>query len=168
MRKPFITSLFFTFVFTRQVYTTFSGLPEDLEGSGYDLESSGSGEGSEEGGIINITVDPSIKDVRIFAVNAKGGTQNTGSSDLNFDNSLWSPKDSGFVVMANSKSFLERKEILAGVIAGGVAGVIFAAGLAGLLIYKWQKKAEEGYVLGQQRASDEDYYRHNRDEICVF
>lgn len=95
--------------------------------------------------------------------------------------------------MANSKSFLERKEILAGalqyngtlnlrerfvfqlsvvllftgVIAGGVAGVIFAAGLAGLLIYKWQKKADEGYVLGQQRASDEDYYRHNRDEVIV-
>ena len=57
--------------------------------------------------------------------------------------------------------------LFTGVIAGGVAGVIFAAGLAGLLIYKWQKKAEEGYVLGQQRASDEDYYRHNRDEIFV-
>ena len=50
-----------------------------------------------------------------------------------------------------------------GVIAGGVIGATLAAALAGILIYKWQKK--DGYILGQQRASDEYYHKHNRGEV---
>lgn len=54
-----------------------------------------------------------------------------------------------------------------GVIAGGVTGVILAAALAALLIYKWQKKDDEGYVLGQERASDRDYHKPNRDDVVL-
>lgn len=53
----------------------------------------------------------------------------------------------------------------AGVIAGGVTGAILAASLATILIYKWQKKDDEGYILGQQRASVEDYHRPSREEV---
>lgn len=41
-----------------------------------------------------------------------------------------------------------------GVIAGGVTGVTLAVILAAILIYKWQKKEDGGYIQGQQRASD--------------
>lgn len=53
-----------------------------------------------------------------------------------------------------------------GVIAGGVTGVTLAASVAAILIYRWQKE-DGGYILGQQRASDKDYYKPNRDEVVV-
>lgn len=56
--------------------------------------------------------------------------------------------------------------IFTGVIAGGVIGVTLAAAAATILIYRWQKK-DEGYILGQQRASDEDNNKPNRGEFVV-
>ncbi|XP_067428942.1 syndecan-4-like [Thunnus thynnus] len=125
----------------------------DFEGSGYDLDGSGSGDWSDQGEINNKD-QSNNKDVRILG----GGTKNTlqDSSDLTFDSTHWLAKDSGsgYVVVANSKSFLENKEILAGIVAGGVIGVMVAAVLGAILIYKWQKK-DGGYIMGQQRASDD-------------
>lgn len=46
-----------------------------------------------------------------------------------------------------------------GVIAGGLAGAILAAILAAVLIYKFHKKGDEGYILGQQT---------HREEIVVW
>ncbi|KAM9339534.1 uncharacterized protein ABDE67_017180 [Symphorus nematophorus] len=153
------------------VYMAISGLFEDLEGSGYDLEASGSGDGSEKGETNIEDQSKSSKNGRIFAPNAGGGTENTlhRSSVRIFDKNYWPGEDrgSGFVVMANSKGFLEREDVFAGVIAGGVTGAVLAAALAGILIYKWQKKDDGGYILSQQRASYEDYHRHNRDEVVV-
>lgn len=50
------------------------------------------------------------------------------------------------------------------VIAGAVTGAALAATLAAILIYKWQKKEDGEYILGQQRASDEDYHKPNREQ----
>ncbi|XP_040920475.1 syndecan-1-like [Toxotes jaculatrix] len=101
-------------------------LPKDLEGSGYDLDSSGSGSGDwpEQG--------------------------------RTFDVTHWPAKDTeSYVIMANSKSFLENKQIFAGVIAGGITGVILATMLAGILIYHWHNKDHGGYSQGQQTHREE-------------
>lgn len=136
-----------------------SARPEDLEGSGYEWDDFGSGSGdwSEQGEIENIKDQPSSK-----------GTKNIfhGSPVLNFDDT-YKGSGSGFIVVANSKSFLENKEIFAAVIAGGVMGVAFAAAVAALLIYMWQKKDNGGYIAGQQTASDGDYHRPNREAVLV-
>ncbi|XP_068433690.1 syndecan-3-like [Clinocottus analis] len=133
--------------------------PEDLEGSGYELDSFGSGSGDwlEQGEIENIKDQPSNK-----------GTKNPshGSPVLNIDDT-YKGSGSGFIVVANSKSFLENKEIFAAVIAGGVIGVAIAAAVATLLIYMWQKKDNGGYIAGQQRASDGDYHRPSREGFLV-
>ncbi|XP_044025902.1 syndecan-3-like [Siniperca chuatsi] len=154
-------SLFLALGLIHPVNMSFSALPEDLEGSGCDLDSSGSGSGdwSDQGKMKNIKDHPNGIDV--FPANAGSGTENSfqGSPILTFDNTHWPAKDSGsgFGVLANSKSFLENKDVFAGVIAGGVAGGTIAAALAAILIYNWHKKDDGRYILGQQSASDEDY-----------
>ncbi|XP_010771540.1 syndecan-1 [Notothenia coriiceps] len=138
---------------------SFPGPPEDLEGSGYDLDNSGSGSGdwSEQSEIKNTN----SKDIHMLA--AGGGTQTNfdGTSDLN-DN-----MGSEYVLVASSKIFLDNKEIFAAVIAGGLIGVVLAAAMAAILIYTWQKKDNEGYVLAQQTTSRGDYHRPNREEVIV-
>ncbi|TKS75531.1 Syndecan-3 Precursor [Collichthys lucidus] len=172
MRTPLTASLFLFLGLIQQINMSFSALPKDLEGSGDDQEISGSGSGDlSEQDETNTKDRPEINDVRVFAENAGGGTKNTfhDSSVVTFDETLpvmpVMDVGSGYGVMANSKSLLERKEIFAGVIAGGVTGAILAASLATILIYKWQKKDDEGYILGQQRASVEDYHRPSREEV---
>uniref|UniRef100_A0A3Q3KG13 Syndecan/Neurexin domain-containing protein n=1 Tax=Monopterus albus TaxID=43700 RepID=A0A3Q3KG13_MONAL len=39
------------------------------------------------------------------------------------------------------------------IIAGSVTGVILAAVLTGLLIYKWYKQDDGGYIMGQRSLS---------------
>ncbi|TMS11953.1 Syndecan-3 [Larimichthys crocea] len=170
MRTPLTASLFLFLGLMQQINMSFSALPKDLEGSGDLQEISGSGSGDlSEQDETNTKDRPDINDVRVFAENAGGGTKNTfhDSSVVTFDETQWPVMDvgSGYGVMANSKSLLERKEIFAGVIAGGVTGAILAASLATILIYKWQKKDDDGYILGQQRASVEDYHRPSREEV---
>ncbi|XP_054474803.1 syndecan-3-like [Anoplopoma fimbria] len=156
MRNSLTSYLILALGLIHPISMSFSAPPEDLEGSGYELDSSGFGSGdwSEEG---EMEGQPNSK-----------GTKNTsqGPSVLNFENTFTGGA-SGFVVLANSKSFLENKEIFAAVITGGVIGVVLAAVLAALLIYTWQKKDNGGYILGQQRASDEDYHRPNREVVFV-
>ncbi|KAK5852830.1 hypothetical protein PBY51_006669 [Eleginops maclovinus] len=130
---------------------SFPGPPDDLEGSGYDLESSGSGSGDWS------------EPVEIKDTVSKDGTKSTfdGTSDLNKD------FGSEFIFVESSKSFLENKDIFAAVIAGGAIGVALAAALATILIYTWQHKDNEGYILAQQTASGGDYHRPNREEVIV-
>ncbi|XP_068593438.1 syndecan-3-like [Cebidichthys violaceus] len=159
MRRSWAASLVVALGLIHPVSMSFSAPPEDLEGSGYELDSYGSGSGdwSEQGETENIKDEPNSK-----------GTKDTshGSPVLNFDDTLKDGR-SGFVFMANSKSFLENEEIFAAVIAGGAIGVAFAAAAAALLIYMWKKKDNAGYIVAQQRASDGDYHRPNREVVLV-
>lgn len=50
-------------------------------------------------------------------------------------------------VSSENTSLLERKEVLAGVVAGGVVGLMFALMLVTLLIYRMKKKDEGSYAL---------------------
>lgn len=54
-----------------------------------------------------------------------------------------------------------------GVTAGGVTGVILAAALAAILIYKEQRKDVGGYTLGQQEAFNGAYHTAKSDELVV-
>ncbi|XP_034088194.1 syndecan-1-like [Gymnodraco acuticeps] len=159
MRIYLKASCFLILGLIHPVNMSFPGPPEDLEGSGYDLEDSGSGSGdwTEQGEIKNTN----SKDIHILA--AGGGTQTNfdGTSDLN-DN-----MGSEYVLVASSKIFLDNKEIFAAVIAGGLIGVVLAAAMAAILIYTWQQKDNEGYVLAQQTTSHGDYHRPNREEVIV-
>ncbi|KAM3603473.1 uncharacterized protein V6R79_023066 [Siganus canaliculatus] len=123
------------------VSMSFSALPEDSEGSGYDLAGSGSGDGTD--------------------------STFQSSSVPSSDSNDWPTTDSEsvFVVMANSKKFMERNEVIAALIAGGVIGLLLAASLAVILVYKWKKENDGGYILGQQR--DEDYHKPNREVEVV-
>ncbi|KAM9354442.1 uncharacterized protein KZ484_012597 [Pholidichthys leucotaenia] len=138
-----------------------STLPEDLDGSGDDLNlepGSGSGDGSEQG-----EIDDSGE---VFAVKSKDVNRNTLHAFDDKHRHTANPV-SGIVAMANSKSFWQNKDVLAGVISGAVTGVVLAAVVAVVLRSQWLKKDEEGYTPGQQRASNEDYYRHDSKEVIV-
>ncbi|KAL7388009.1 hypothetical protein ABVT39_005307 [Epinephelus coioides] len=119
MRIPLTASLLLTLGLIHPVHMSLHSPPEDLEGSGYDLEGSGSGSGdwSEQGKAKTIKDQTSSKDVRISAVKAGGGNKNTlHSSAQNFDNTL---RDSGsFIVFENNKSFMDNKEIFAVKVSG--------------------------------------------------
>lgn len=167
-------SLFLALGLLHPVVRSFSACPEDLEGSGDDLDGvdSGSGDRSPEdeaGELINIMDRFSGKDVTVFAANTAGGAKTAfhGSSVPTLDNAHGPANDngSGFFNVANSKSFLERKDIFAAVIAGGVTGAILAALVAAIIIYTWQKKDDGGYSLGRQKASDEDYHKPSREDV---
>ncbi|KAA0711478.1 Syndecan-1 [Triplophysa tibetana] len=51
----------------------------------------------------------------------------------------------------SSGNLLERKEVLAGVVAGGVVGLMFAVMLVALMIYRMKKKDEGSYALEEHR-----------------
>uniref|UniRef100_UPI003AAE5BCD syndecan-4-like n=1 Tax=Centroberyx gerrardi TaxID=166262 RepID=UPI003AAE5BCD len=140
---------------------SFSIPPEDLDGSGYDLDSSGSGSGdwseqdSSSSARFTTVIPKKIKngyntnDERVIAAESGGGTRNNfhDDSELIFDIPPWTADDiSGD--LAKSRSFLENKEILAGIIAGGVTGLTLATAVVAIIIYKWQKKDVGGYTQG--------------------
>ncbi|KAG7509324.1 hypothetical protein JOB18_041141 [Solea senegalensis] len=133
MRISLTASLLVCLVLFYPVRATSSAFPEDLEGSGFDPGVSGSGSGE--------WLEPDESTDSMDYSNRR---------DHALDGLSWSLKDSEYVTVSNSKSLWENKQIVAGIAAGGVAGVALAAILAGLLIYTWHKKEEGGYIQGQQ------------------
>lgn len=144
-----------------------------MEGSGYDLDGSGSGSGDGDGSEQGVTEDQhNSKDGRILKPETRDETKITfhGFSDKTFGNTHRSAADddSGYVIIANSRSYFENSEFLAGVIAGGVTGLALAATVAAILIYKWQKKEEEDrYSLGPEKALDHYYQKPNREKVFL-
>ncbi|TNN45211.1 Syndecan-2-B [Liparis tanakae] len=136
MRTSVAASLIFALGLLVPVSASFSARPEELEGSGYELDSFGSGSGdwSDQEETENIKDPPNSK-----------GTRNTshGPPVLHFDDAYKA------------------------IIAGGVVGVAFAAILAALLIYMWQKKDNGGYIQGQQRTSAGIYHSPNMEVVRV-
>lgn len=166
MRIASTVSLFLTLGLIHSVHSSFSAPPDDLEGSGDDFDTFGSGSGpwSEKVEKKNINVRTSGKEVTLYDTNLEVGAKNTLHGSSGKAQRPAKDSRSGFVILGKSKGFLERKEILIAVIAGAVTGGILAASLAAILIYKWQKKDDEGYVSGQQRASDEDSDKTSRED----
>ncbi|XP_044146166.1 syndecan-1 [Bufo gargarizans] len=58
-----------------------------------------------------------------------------------------------------SQGIMERKELLAGIIAGGVAGLVFAACLVAFVLYRMKKKDEGSYSLEEPKQSNGGYQK---------
>ncbi|KAM4693752.1 syndecan-1 [Discoglossus pictus] len=58
-----------------------------------------------------------------------------------------------------SKSIMDRTEVLGGIIAGGVAGLIFAIALVGFMLYRMKKKDEGSYSLEEPKQSNGGYQK---------
>eukprot|EP00062_Callorhinchus_milii_P020947 gi/632977151/ref/XP_007905186.1/ PREDICTED: syndecan-1 [Callorhinchus milii] len=66
--------------------------------------------------------------------------------------------------MSNSKSFLERGEIVAAVVAGGAVGLILAVLLVVLLVYRMKKKDEGTYTLEETKQPNGGYQKPVKQE----
>ncbi|XP_008395785.1 syndecan-2-like isoform X1 [Poecilia reticulata] len=136
--------------------------PEDWEGSGYDLDGSGSGDDPEQEGNNN-NPDPDIVPNPV-----KGNTNSAKSSSvLNVGRSHRRDGEAAteLVVISNSNSLLENKEIVAAAIAGGVTGAIIGVLLSAFLIYKWRKKRKEELI--QNKASNEEYHKPTQEVTFI-
>ncbi|XP_033873286.1 syndecan-1-like [Acipenser ruthenus] len=65
---------------------------------------------------------------------------------------------------AMSQGFMERKDVLGGVIAGGIVGLAFAVLLVVLMVYKMKKKDEGSYSLDDQKNSNGGYQKPQKQE----
>ncbi|KAJ8415745.1 hypothetical protein AAFF_G00403020 [Aldrovandia affinis] len=59
----------------------------------------------------------------------------------------------------HSENLLQRTEVLAAVIAGGVIGLLFAIFLILLLVYRMRKKDEGSYDLGERKPTSSAYQK---------
>ncbi|CAB1445164.1 unnamed protein product [Pleuronectes platessa] len=142
MSRTFTAALLFTLISALLLGTSIATALEDSEGSGYDLGTSGSGDGSEHASSDEVT------DVM----------DRPGSEGRLLDRPLWADRDvrSEYVIVPKSKSFLEKPQIVGGIIAGGVTGMVLALILMAILIYKWRNKDNLGYFQGQQTHREGD------------
>ncbi|KAJ7988059.1 hypothetical protein DPEC_G00319710 [Dallia pectoralis] len=136
-----LTLLFVTGPCLRAAVLPHSTAPEDLDGSGNDLESSSSGDWAED----SKDDQSSNKEDKRFPFIRTDKTRSGKPDDTHLTSDLW-PKlgddysESSIGNVANSRSFIANKEALAAVIAGGAVGLVLAVALLILLIYHMKKK----------------------------
>lgn len=68
-----------------------------------------------------------------------------------------SPVDPG--TTGASQGLLDRKEVLGGIIAGGLVGLIFAVCLVGFMLYRMKKKDEGSYSLEEPKQANGGAYQ---------
>ncbi|KAK5615130.1 hypothetical protein CRENBAI_005199 [Crenichthys baileyi] len=157
MRLSLTVSVFLALGLILPERVSLSGLPEDLEGSGYDLDGSGSGDDQEGTNKPDpATVSDPAKENR-----------NTAKKSLNLNGSGRHDAVPEMVVISNSKSLLENKEVAAAATAGGITGATIGILLSAILIYKWRNKHKEECILCQKRASDEDYHKSSKEAVFI-
>lgn len=89
--------------------------------------------------------------------------ENTAGDALDPDQRNEPPVDQG--TTGASQSLLDRKEVLGGVIAGGLVGLIFAVCLVGFMLYRMKKKDEGSYSLEEpKQANGGAYQKPSRQE----
>ncbi|KAF1501190.1 Syndecan-1, partial [Eudyptula minor] len=73
--------------------------------------------------------------------------------------------DSGRNAKASGASgIMERKEVLGGVIAGGLVGLVFAVFLVAFMLYRMKKKDEGSYSLDEPKQSNGGYQKPHKQE----
>uniref|UniRef100_A0A8C8RTM0 Syndecan n=1 Tax=Pelusios castaneus TaxID=367368 RepID=A0A8C8RTM0_9SAUR len=63
-----------------------------------------------------------------------------------------------------SEGLMGRKEVLGGVIAGGLVGLLFAVFLVGFMLYRMKKKDEGSYSLDEPKQSNGGYQKPQKQE----
>ncbi|KAI1895140.1 hypothetical protein AGOR_G00103240 [Albula goreensis] len=116
-----------------------------------------------ESDIINPNVVERV-DAPIEKTVRTGMERNPDDSDMEFEpvvNQVDTEKAVGET--SENQSLLERKEVLGGVIAGGVVGLAFAIMLVSLMVYRMKKKDEGSYALDEQKHPN-GYQKPQRQE----
>ncbi|XP_038607364.1 syndecan-1 [Tachyglossus aculeatus] len=72
------------------------------------------------------------------------------------------PVDKGATGAA--QGILDRKEVLGGVIAGGLVGLLFAMFLVGFMLYRMKKKDEGSYSLDEPKQANGGYQKPQKQE----
>lgn len=83
--------------------------------------------------------------------------ENTAGTAVEPDQRNQPPADQG--ATGASQSLLDRKEVLGGVIAGGLVGLIFAVCLVGFMLYRMKKKDEGSYSLEEPKQANGGAYQ---------
>ncbi|XP_029451838.1 syndecan-1 [Rhinatrema bivittatum] len=95
-----------------------------------------------------------------FAVTEKENSRNLNERKIHED-SKTSETDG---TTDASKGIMDRKEVLGGVIAGGVVGLLFAVFLVGFMLYRMKKKDEGSYSLEEPKHSNGGYQKPQKQE----
>ncbi|NXJ66927.1 SDC1 protein, partial [Rostratula benghalensis] len=75
------------------------------------------------------------------------------------------PPDSGRnAKAAGASGIMDRKEVLGGVIAGGLVGLVFAVFLVAFMLYRMKKKDEGSYSLDEPKQSNGGYQKPHKQE----
>ncbi|KAL2773624.1 syndecan-1 precursor [Daubentonia madagascariensis] len=83
--------------------------------------------------------------------------ENTAVVAVEHDHRNQPPVDQG--ATGASQGLLDRKEVLGGVIAGGLVGLIFAVCLVGFVLYRMKKKDEGSYSLEEPKQANGGAYQ---------
>ncbi|KAL7872966.1 hypothetical protein AOLI_G00120370 [Acnodon oligacanthus] len=129
-----------------------------------DPEASGD---AVESTTIRATVDDGLIEENVIPdVNRETYTQIPDSDDFHFENEIRpnsraNRPQSEVSLGASSEdgSLLERTEVLAGVIAGGLVGLAFAIMLVALMVYRMKKKDEGSYSLDEHKHPNGGYQK---------
>ncbi|XP_036449241.1 syndecan-1-like [Colossoma macropomum] len=114
---------------------------------------------------IQATVDDGfIEKNMIPDVNRGTDTQIPDDSDFDFGNEIRPGSranlpESSLGASSDGGSLLERTEVLAGVIAGGLVGLAFAIMLVALMVYRMKKKDEGSYSLDEHKHPNGGYQK---------
>ncbi|XP_070588933.1 syndecan-1 [Erythrolamprus reginae] len=73
-------------------------------------------------------------------------------------------KATGEAKDAKSEGLMDRKEVLGGVIAGGLVGLLFAGFLVAFMLYRMKKKDEGSYSLDEPKQSNGGYQKPHKQE----
>ncbi|NWR47841.1 SDC1 protein, partial [Regulus satrapa] len=65
---------------------------------------------------------------------------------------------------AGASGIMDRKEVLGGVIAGGLVGLMFAVFLVAFMLYRMKKKDEGSYSLDEPKQSNGGYQKPHKQE----
>ncbi|NWU26208.1 SDC1 protein, partial [Dyaphorophyia castanea] len=65
---------------------------------------------------------------------------------------------------AGASGIMDRKEVLGGVIAGGLVGLVFAVFLVVFMLYRMKKKDEGSYSLDEPKQSNGGYQKPHKQE----
>nr|XP_034965906.1 syndecan-1 [Zootoca vivipara] len=118
---------------------------------------------------------PSLPDDGVILIDDGSGSKDDFSIELQGENSVLGvgpqPGDKTIdTETKNAKSagaaqgIMDRKEVLGGVIAGGLVGLLFAGFLVGFMLYRMKKKDEGSYSLDEPKQSNGGYQKPQKQE----
>ncbi|KAM6278998.1 syndecan-1 [Porphyrio hochstetteri] len=124
-----------------------------------------------EGDITATPTTTALKDVVPTHEVSEDGSGDPGDFILTKDEDLVPtqnsevPADSGRnAKAAGASGIMDRKEVLGGVIAGGLVGLVFAVFLVAFMLYRMKKKDEGSYSLDEPKQSNGGYQKPHKQE----